>query len=385
MVTRVATVASVALLAVAGVVGVALSLAEVDSDDPAPMILDPPSPAVTDGPVDHGACDPAPYRPTYLPWAVEEGPLHVEPGQPQPEARDARSLWSADPSAFDPDTGRTRNAPTVELTTFHDPDLDPTAVGDDGRRVPVDSHTATMIWVGDPGEGDVGLLWREEEGPCGVYGLWLSSAGIGAYLEDHDDPVDAAAVDAIEDELVQISQSLVAWEREDVAFDDAAEHCGDVVEDTEPGPGSVAVYLYCEGTMPGPVAVTRAVPDDATPIETATEALADGPTDEERDQGFYSTLAELGDVVVVDARIDEEGSRAVVDLANLPDELTPEQRSFLPPGFLEQIAFTVFHLDDAIQEIELRRDGSCDAFWDLLTGEDCRPYTRDDWGHVEGG
>jgi hypothetical protein len=33
--------------------------------------------------------------------------------------------------------------------------------------------------------------------------------------------------------------------------------------------------------------------------------------------------------------------------------------------------------------MEMRLDGSCDAFWDLLTGEDCRPHTRNQWGHIE--
>ncbi len=378
IVTRIAAVASVVLVAVAGAAGVVLTMVEAN-EVPPPVVEQPsPAPEVADG------CAPAPYRPTYLPWGGEDDPVLVEAGDADRDDNDAHSVWSADPGAFDPTTRRTAAAPTVELTTIHDPDAVPAPTGP--RELDVAGHTGWLVWDGEPGQGDVGVVWREQDGACGAHALWLSTVGIDAHV-DIDRP---GSESRLEDELAAIASSLVAWEAEEAPADETgaeAAQCTDLAGSSpEPADDQVAVYFYCEGVFGegtlGLVPVTREVPDDVEPIEAALSELLAGPRPDEEAQGFTSTLAQTGDVALLDAQLAEDNTSAIIDLTGLPDELTPEQASFVAPGFMEEIAGTVFNLDDDIDAIELRLDGSCDAFWDLLTGESCRPYTRNNWGHI---
>jgi hypothetical protein len=360
--TRIAAVVSVVALAVAGATGLVLQML---SDDTVPPVIDEPTPSPT---VDQEivACAPVQSWPTYLPWVGDvKRPLPPDavvdgvPGDPN-----SLAYWASDPN-FEP--GEVSDGPVVTLVNMLEPDVEPGEAG--GREVEVAGHQGELIWVGDPGVGGIRITWREAPGPCGTYGLWLLTAGIGACLGES----------AMEEELVRVARSLVAWDPAAVGVEGCAAG-GPFPEITD---DEVWVFFYCddpEAELASLYATVRVVPADREPIAVAMEALAAGPTGGEQTDGFRSTLAEMGEVRVLAASVD--GTTAVVDLTGLPDELTQGQRSFLPPGFMEEIAWTVFHNDEQINAIELRLDGSCDAFWELLTGEGCSLYTRNQWGHI---
>jgi hypothetical protein len=358
--TRAAGIASVVVLAVAGVVGLAAQLGA--DDDPTPPVIEQPTP----DPADAQACPPPSFRPTYLPW-LEEGE-RVPPGDAQEpdDPRDVVQAWFADLEE-ELDSG-----PYVALSVHHDAQDELRAASVD--EVDVRGETGHLVWVGDPGVGEVTIVWREHSGPCGTYRVSLLTAGMDAYLRE-EPRVDGD--DLLANEIRMIAASLA--DEDDLAMTCAERRAFPAIADDE-----VWVFFYCDDpyAYPGNLyATVRAVPAGSEPLAVAMAALAAGPTEEERADGFSSTLAEMGEVTILDASVTADGTAAIVDLSGLPAELTWEQRSFLPRGFMAEIAWNVFHT--GVEAIELRLDGSCDAFWNLLTGEDCRLYTANQWGHVE--
>jgi hypothetical protein len=107
-----------------------------------------------------GPCDPAAFHPTYLPWGKED------PDDPQQSARgnDATLVWTG-PSG----DGKGRAA--VSLVTRYE-----TIDGDELDEFPsaaVRDTRGWLVWVGDPGVGELSLLWEETVDPCGAYELHL--------------------------------------------------------------------------------------------------------------------------------------------------------------------------------------------------------------------
>jgi hypothetical protein len=335
--TRIATVAGVAVLVAAGALG---SVFQIPTEDTPPPIIEEPAPSPTPGDeadvVDVAVCPPAPYRPTYLPW-LDEGEEAGEPARVvhgDVEQPSARASWPLDPEALDP--GGNFEPPVVTLSSIYELEREPgTAEFPD---VDVMGHEGEMVWIGDPGIGPVALIWRETPGPFGAYSLSLGTFGMGPYLDVDDAPgedVDewmGEVQEALEAEILRVADSLVGWD----PFEARAE-CADMAVPPELEADEVAVYFFCAAHTPPLVGVARSVPEGVEPVRAALEAQTAGPTPEERGDGLESTLADFDDVALLDAFVTDDGT-AVVDLTGLPDALTPGERSFMPPGFLDEVA-----------------------------------------------
>lgn len=107
-----------------------------------------------------GPCEPAAFHPTYLPWGKED------PDDPQQSARgnDATLVWTG-PS----DDGKGRAAVSL-VTRYETIDGDEL---DEFPSAPVRDTRGWLVWVGDPGVGELSLLWEETVDPCGAYELHL--------------------------------------------------------------------------------------------------------------------------------------------------------------------------------------------------------------------
>jgi hypothetical protein len=147
----------------------------------------------------------------------------------------------------------------------------------------------------------------------------------------------------------------------------------------------VAAYFFCdgEGFVAGSLyGVARPVPAGEEGLRVAIEELLSGPTEAEREQGYSSTIAGLKDVALHDATVMAQET-AVIDVTGLPQPVPEEARSFLQPGIMAELTWTVFKLDDGlVNGVEFQLDGSCDAFWQAMGADECQVYTRQDWEQV---
>ncbi len=114
-----------------------------------------------DGPASRDTADPGPctapeFGPTYLPW---------EKRVPEPETFSAQlnfiQQWIA-PSSYG-------SAATVGLVRRYLPWED----HKDFPKVPVRGNEGRLVWIGDPGVGELSLQWSEGDEPCDNYGLYL--------------------------------------------------------------------------------------------------------------------------------------------------------------------------------------------------------------------
>jgi hypothetical protein len=138
------------------VVGTALVLRTV-SDQPA----SPGSGASS------GDCPAPSFMPRFLPW--------LDDGDPVPAPEHVTEEGSTVLAWFE-DGAREWRGPYVALRTSTQPlekDLDGSEI------VQVRGPDGQLVWVGDPGVGEVTIVWQEEEaGSCSWYSIHLSSAGM---------------------------------------------------------------------------------------------------------------------------------------------------------------------------------------------------------------
>jgi hypothetical protein len=113
-------------------------------------------------------CEPAPFRVTILPW--------LEAGEPLPEPNveldvegEGSSIltWEGPPGTSSLEGGRGH----VAIVRYPMP----SRLGELGHPVdiPVRDTLGEIQWVGDPGVGEVRLVWLEVDGDCGSYALYL--------------------------------------------------------------------------------------------------------------------------------------------------------------------------------------------------------------------
>ena len=107
------------------------------------------------------ACAGAEFAPTYLPW--EKGDV------PGPETFTAQlntiQHWTTPEGA--------KNVMSVELIRRYRPWED----NEDFPVVPVRGTEGHLVWVGDPGVGQLSLQWSEGDEVCDNYGLYLTMPG----------------------------------------------------------------------------------------------------------------------------------------------------------------------------------------------------------------
>jgi hypothetical protein len=118
------------------------------------------------------ACDPASFHPTYLPW------LGTDEVPPAPaRSRDGTNgllTWSAGDRP-----GWTEYATAfVTLVTEFEVSLE-SGPGSEFPTVPVRGTTGRVVWVGDPGVGEVMVTWTERPGACASFSLHLLAQNLG--------------------------------------------------------------------------------------------------------------------------------------------------------------------------------------------------------------
>lgn len=101
-----------------------------------------------------------------LPWLVSGS---VPPPEHLEEDDGSLLVWFEDED-------RRWNARYVGLRRSSNPPLDP----DLGEfpTVPVRGESGQLVWVGDPGVGELALVWSDNEASCGWYTLGLGSVGL---------------------------------------------------------------------------------------------------------------------------------------------------------------------------------------------------------------
>lgn len=149
----------------------------------------------------------------------------------------------------------------------------------------------------------------------------------------------------------------------------------------------VLVYRACDYAQPGALApLARAVPHGDDLPRAALEAMVSGVTDQERERGCtsYFSAATADAVQAVEYSAGGDTMRVAFSdfSAAIPD--VPGNRSFLPPGIMAELTWTIFQQFPGIQAMELSFDGDQAAFWSWVTGRPSEPQvlTRELWEQV---
>ncbi len=168
--------------------------------------------------------------------------------------------------------------------------------------------------------------------------------------------------------------------------------CGDGGEDTPStstpsipeATQEVAVYLSCEGADPGTLQpMPRMAPAELDPAEASIRMLLRGATENERSQGCRSFFSPETAGALLSFR--RSGGRDTVsfNFADFSDAIpnTAAAKSFLPPGVMAELTWTLFYQFDEIEAANFAFDGSQDAFWSWIAGEpsSAQTFTRQDW------
>lgn len=139
-------------------------------------------------------------------------------------------------------------------------------------------------------------------------------------------------------------------------------------EESEWAEDAVRVWFTLGDSL---VAVPR--PEAGDSLRGALEALLAGPTASERSRGLDSWFGDETRGMLREVR--REGGRAVVDFrGSLPSAIPGAGSSAGGRVLLGALDSTVFQFP-AIQRVEYRVEGSCDAFWEWLQRE-CAVATR---------
>jgi hypothetical protein len=111
-------------------------------------------------------CPPATIRPSYLPW-LEPGETVPKPKE-ETEGKNAVLIWSAGAQ-------QGWKHGYVALVAEHEPVF---GRGKDLAKqgfesINIRGSTAYLIWVGDPGVGELALTWSEGTQPCDTYSIYV--------------------------------------------------------------------------------------------------------------------------------------------------------------------------------------------------------------------
>jgi hypothetical protein len=155
----------------------------------------------------------------------------------------------------------------------------------------------------------------------------------------------------------------------------------------EPKVQEVFAYRACDFAVPGElIALPREVPVDVDPIAAAVSELLRGVTEEERARGCRSFFSSETDGSLRGVRSNPDGDTVHLDFhdfsAEVPDE--PTAKSFLPPGVMAELTWTIFHQFPGVEAVRFSFDGDEQAFWDWLGGESTEPttFTRGMWERI---
>lgn len=146
----------------------------------------------------------------------------------------------------------------------------------------------------------------------------------------------------------------------------------------------VAVYLSCEGAQPGSLQpMQRMAPAELDPAEASIQSLLRGATESERAQGCRSFFSPETAGALLSFRRSAGRDTVSFNFADFSDAIPNNvaAKSFLPPGVMAELTWTLFDQFDQIEAANFAFDGSRDAFWSWIAGEPstAQTFTRRDW------
>ena len=146
----------------------------------------------------------------------------------------------------------------------------------------------------------------------------------------------------------------------------------------------VAVYFPCAHGNPGQLyPAFRHVAVDRPAIEAALAELLRGPTPEERAVGLHSLFGPGTADALRSVVLSAQGDTVMVDLEPLAGRLPANSaaKSFLPPGVMAELTWTIFAQFADVEAARFAFDGSEASFWRWLDGPP-RVFTRSDWEQI---
>lgn len=146
----------------------------------------------------------------------------------------------------------------------------------------------------------------------------------------------------------------------------------------------VAAYFPCEHGNPGQLyPAFRHVAAARPAIEAALGELLRGPTPEERALGLHSLFGPSTADALRSVVASAQGDTVTVDLEPLAGRLPGNSaaKSFLPPGVMAELTWTIFAQFADVEAARFAFDGSETAFWSWLGGPP-QVFTRSDWEQI---
>lgn len=146
----------------------------------------------------------------------------------------------------------------------------------------------------------------------------------------------------------------------------------------------IVVYFACPEGTPGQLyPVPRMTPDSVSAMEGALRALLSGPTDAERSRGLTSLLGPHTANALRSVRFESGTGTLSIDFDGLTTRVPdmPGASSFLPPGVMAELTWTIFAQFPEVQAVRFSEGGSERAFWAWL-GAEPEVFTREDWERI---
>jgi hypothetical protein len=156
--------------------------------------------------------------------------------------------------------------------------------------------------------------------------------------------------------------------------------------EAEPPTQEVVTYRACPSETPGGLLpMSRSVPIDQDPVAGAVAELLKGVDESEASRGCTSFFSSATEGALRTLHRNDQGDTLFVDFRDFSEALpgTPAVRSFLPPGVMAELTWTLFHFE-SIHAVRFSFEGDESAFWRWLGGPGARVevFTRTDWEQI---
>lgn len=122
----------------------------------------------------------------------------------------------------------------------------------------------------------------------------------------------------------------------------------------------------------------RVSPEQSTVghLTTAVNELVQGPTKAEQQSGLASVFSRQTSGILRNVRLDDRG-KAVVNFKPFADEIPSPSAADASAHLIFSLNETVFQFS-AVDAIDYRVNGDCDAFWEPLASQ-CQTFSRTKW------
>lgn len=149
----------------------------------------------------------------------------------------------------------------------------------------------------------------------------------------------------------------------------------------------VSAWRACESAPPGAlVPLPREVDADVDAVTAAIRVVLEGVNDMERKRGCRSFFSSRTAGALRGVHGSANGDTVSVDFEDFSDVIVaaPEARSFLPPGIMAELTWTIFVQFPDIDAVRFSFDGNEQAFWTWVGGEGtpAQTFTRRMWEQI---